>query len=1025
MQSFRTNLSLTILLLFSFLSLPLGDSRCTKTDIEALLTFKNGLVDPSGRLSSWKGDDCCKWVGVKCSNGSTVTELSLRNPYPSMNAGNIDQEAYKASCLKGNISSSLLQLPNLSYFDMSLNDFEGGKIPEFLGGMKSLRYLNLSYSLFGGEIPSQLGSLSNLQVLDLNGPVELRATNLGWLSALSMLKHLNLGSVRIVNSGGDWLTAVNMLPSLVELHLHYCQLQVLPQSLPVINFTSLSVLDLSDNSFNSPIPPWLFKLTSLRELYLRWDFLSGPVPSELSLLKSLEVLDLSNNLEFGGQVSGVFGSLTKLKRLDLSANNLKGEIPDTLGVLQKLQTLDLSRNGFRGSIPNSIGKMSSLKQLDLSFNSMDGSIPESFGQLSELVGCSTVSLEMLDLNSNNLVGEIPDSIGLLKNMKHLDMAYNSLWGSIPATIGNLSALEVLYLHSNQMNGSIPESFGKLSKLRDLNLIANSWQGIITEVHLMNLTSLESFMLSTWASKSLVFKVDPLWVPPFRLDYIQVEGCTVGPHFSTWLQVQNRLTQVKLQNVGISDTIPEEWFSQLSSNLIILDLSDNQIRGKLPVKLHAPKLDNVDLASNRFEGPVPRWSTNATQFYLHENLFSGPLPRDIGTLMPRLRNLHLSENNLNGTIPSSICKMTDLQVLSLRNNHLSGELLDCWEELSALWVVDVSNNDLSGKIPTSMGLLGMLGMLLLSENNLVGEIPSSLQNLSALTSIDLGENQLSGEIPRWIGEKLSATFILRLRSNKFHGQVPEALCNLQLLHFLDLSNNNLSGKIPKCLHNMTAMVYGNSSELYYRDFQFRMAYFKEETTVVTKGRAYDYHRNIALLNVIDLSENNLTGLIPDEMTKLQAVRVLNLSNNHIIGEIPKKIGDLKVLETFDLSHNQLSGEIPTSLSSLTFLTNLVLSYNNFSGKIPTGSQLQTFEASSYEGNRFLCGFPSPVNCTMDRTTKTTTPSAAEPEDETDKDEIFELSTGLYVSIALGFVIGFLGLCVTLLRKEFRKTEDSEW
>ncbi|CAN1169375.1 Receptor-like protein EIX2 [Linum perenne] len=930
MQSFRTNLSLTILLLFSFLSLPLGDSRCTKTDIEALLTFKNGLVDPSGRLSSWKGDDCCKWVGVKCSNGSTVTELSLRNPYPSMNAGNIDQEAYKASCLKGNISSSLLQLPNLSYFDMSLNDFEGGKIPEFLGGMKSLRYLNLSYSLFGGEIPSQLGSLSNLQVLDLyadsfagNGPVELRATNLGWLSALSMLKHLNLGSVRIVNSGGDWLTAVNMLPSLVELHLHYCQLQVLPQSLPVINFTSLSVLDLSDNSFNSPIPPWLFKLTSLRELYLRWDFLSGPVPSEFVNFTSLSVLDLS-------------------------------------------------QNSFNSSFPVWLSNLTSLTKLDLSTNSFSGSVTVDFRKLP--------SLEDLHLSLNNFSGPIPLSLG------------------------NLCKLKVLYLHSNQMNGSIPESFGKLSKLRDLNLIANSWQGIITEVHLMNLTSLESFMLSTWASKSLVFKVDPLWVPPFRLDYIQVEGCTVGPHFSTWLQVQNRLTQVKLQNVGISDTIPEEWFSQLSSNLIILDLSDNQIRGKLPVKLHAPKLDNVDLASNRFEGPVPRWSTNATQFYLHENLFS---------------------DNLNGTIPSSICKMTDLQVLSLRNNHLSGELLDCWEELSALWVVDVSNNDLSGKIPTSMGLLGMLGMLLLSENNLVGEIPSSLQNLSALTSIDLGENQLSGEIPRWIGEKLSATFILRLRSNKFHGQVPEALCNLQLLHFLDLSNNNLSGKIPKCLHNMTAMVYGNSSELYYRDFQFRMAYFKEETTVVTKGRAYDYHRNIALLNVIDLSENNLTGLIPDEMTKLQAVRVLNLSNNHIIGEIPKKIGDLKVLETFDLSHNQLSGEIPTSLSSLTFLTNLVLSYNNFSGKIPTGSQLQTFEASSYEGNRFLCGFPSPVNCTMDRTTKTTTPSAAEPEDETDKDEIFELSTGLYVSIALGFVIGFLGLCVTLLRKEFRKTEDSEW
>ncbi|CAN1828578.1 Receptor-like protein EIX2 [Linum perenne] len=958
---------------------------CLRSQRDALLAFKKGLIDPSSRLSSWVGNDCCRWEGIECDNQTgTVVKLDLRNPFPvslepyTMTTEQV--EAYKVSCLGGQLLSSLLHLNNLSYLDLSLNDFEGLQIPEFLGELKNLRYLNLSYASFSGQVPPNLGNLSNLKYLDIysgsyssSGIMGMETQNPSWLSGLSSLKHLNLGLVTIHSIDAQWLHAVNMIPSLLELHLPSCGLQDMAETIPFVNFTSLSVLDLSQNSFNSSFPVWLSNLTSLTKL------------------------DLSTN-SFSGSVTVDFRKLPSLEDLHLSLNNFSGPIPLSLGNLCKLRKLRLAAASFSGYISKFLNSFS---------------------------GCSTVSLEMLDLNSNNLVGEIPDSIGLLKNMKHLDMAYNSLWGSIPATIGNLSALEVLYLHSNQMNGSIPESFGKLSKLRDLILIANSWQGIIAEVHLMNLTSLESFMLSTGASKSLVFQVDPLWVPPFRLDYIQLEDCTVGPHFSTWLQVQNRLTQVKLQNVGISDTIPEEWFSQLSSNLIILDLSDNQIRGKLPVELHAPKLDNVDLASNRFEGPVPRWSTNATQFYLHENLFSGPLPRDIGTLMPRLRNLHLSENNLNGTIPSSICKMTDLQVLSLRNNHLSGELLDCWEELSALWVVDVSNNDLSGKIPTSMGLLGMIGMLLLSENNLVGEIPSSLRNLSALTSIDLGENQLSGEIPRWIGEKLSATFILRLRSNKFHGQVPEALCNLQLLHFLDLSNNNLSGKIPKCLHNMTAMVYGNSSELYYRDFQFRMAYFKEETTVVTKGRAYDYHRNIALLNVIDLSENNLTGLIPDEMTKLQAVRVLNLSNNHIIGEIPKKIGDLKVLETFDLSHNQLSGEIPTSLSSLTFLTNLVLSYNNFSGKIPTGSQLQTFEASSYEGNRFLCGFPSPVNCTMDRTTKTTTPSAAEPEDETDKDEIFELGTGLYVSIALGFVIGFLGLCVTLLRKEFRKTEDSEW
>ncbi|MBA0619313.1 hypothetical protein Godav_028504, partial [Gossypium davidsonii] len=164
----------------------------------ALLKFKNDLIDPSNRLSSWvEGGDCCEWIGVICQNSTGhVNQLHLASPLsePDFFAPNVEWEAYYNSMLGWNINPSLLELKHLSSLDLSNNNFSNTHIPKFLGMLGSLTHLNLSQAGFQGAIPQNLGNLSKLQYLDLRGDTmyrwDIKVKSLQWVSGLSSLHTL-------------------------------------------------------------------------------------------------------------------------------------------------------------------------------------------------------------------------------------------------------------------------------------------------------------------------------------------------------------------------------------------------------------------------------------------------------------------------------------------------------------------------------------------------------------------------------------------------------------------------------------------------------------------------------------------------------------------------------------------------------------------------------------------------------------------------------------------------------------------
>ncbi|KAL7586743.1 hypothetical protein Lser_V15G40633 [Lactuca serriola] len=853
---------------------------CSQKERLALLKFKGSVKDASGMLSSWVGDDCCRWEGIQCDSlTGTVESLQLGGDHYWGGAGYL---------VCNEVNSSLLELRHLKYLDLSGNSFHGNRIPEFIGSFKQLSYLDLSGS--------------NLSL-----------------------------SFNFVN-------LINMIPSLSELHLSSCGLDKTFLSSPHLNISKLSNirhLDLSSNSIEGIIPSFFTNLSSLKVLYLSENKLSSSVPTMSNLLE----LDLSNNefkqiehlgiwrhchlkhlsalrnplgIEMIDSLQNVSEcSRYALESLDLSPC-LNGMIPEPLGRLTNLRFLYLSHSRLTGPIPESLGRLRYLEMLDLSNNQLTGPIPIFLGNLSKL-----------DLSSNQLNGSIPESFGNPAALESLYLQSNHLMGPIPASLGRLVSLQECWLSSNLLNGTIPVSIGQLAKLKYLDISDNSLEGVVSEAHFANLSMLEH--LDASSNTKLTFNVSREWIPPFQLSHLDLSSCDLANGFPQWLHNQRALSTLVLSNASISGHLPT-WLQKMPV-IYFLDLSHNKLTGSL------------------------------------ENLPNG------GTIDVYVSGaaLLLVNNIFNESIPKSLCRRTDLDLLDLSRNRLTGKIPKCLQNLQRLSIMIFSSNLLSGVIPSYIGINhSSLHWLKLNDNNFTGELPRELGNLRDLKVLDVGDNQLFGNIPHWIGEKLANLIVLRLHRNNFTGKIPESLCKMSNLQILDVAYNNLTGIIPHCLGKLNAMVKG--AERWYNGSG------DSNENVFMKGADLVYTRILDIVYNMDLSSNKLVGEIPFELTALSMLLGLNLSNNHLSGIIPENIGNMTSLFSLDLSGNKLMGMIPSSMADLKFLSHLNLSHNNLSGRIPTGHQLQTLidDPSIYSGNKDLCGPPLPDNCSNHQDPTTSAP-----------------------------------------------------
>jgi len=94
-------------------------------------------------------------------------------------------------------------------------------------------------------------------------------------------------------------------------------------------------------------------------------------------MTSITTLQLSNN-SLSGQFPPFLQNCTNLTLLDLGENIFSGSLPVWIGNFERLRLLRLSHNKFSGNIPTGITSLKCLQYLDISDNNVSGSLPRNF-----------------------------------------------------------------------------------------------------------------------------------------------------------------------------------------------------------------------------------------------------------------------------------------------------------------------------------------------------------------------------------------------------------------------------------------------------------------------------------------------------------------------------------------------------------------------------------------------------------------------------------------------------------------------
>nr|POE93941.1 receptor-like protein 12 [Quercus suber] len=912
----------------------LGDQR------SYLLDLKNSLPNNtwSTKLVRWnESADCCFWEGVTCSREGRVIGLNLFNE--SITAG-LDS------------SSSLFSLQYLENLNLAYNCFNS-PIPKEFRKLKNLSYLNLSNACFAGQIPNAISSLTRLVTLDLStnyfladSTLKLEDPNLAMLvQNLSELKELYLDGVTISVQGYEWCQALSSsLPNLRVLSMSGCSLSG-PFEFSLSKLQFLSIISLHNNPFYAPVPEFFANFTNLTSLELSFCGLNGTFPKKIFQIQTLQKLDLSGNDLLQGSLPE-FLSNGSLRSLLLGSTNFSGTLPNSISNLTMLSRIDLSLCNFSGSIPSSMANLTQLVYLDMSSNNFTGPIP-SFSMAKNLT--------QIYLSFNHLTGKIHflNWEGLL-NLVNLELSHNSLEGYIPVSLFSLPSLQILRLSNNHFSGQLNE-FSNVSscQLKTLDLSSNYLEGPIP-MSIFELQDLASnkftgqLQIKSFSTKAMLDDEDK---DQPMLNHIQFEVQFSQYYYQDAITVTCKgqdLELVKILTIftsidvscnNLEGPIPEK-IGELKS-LYVLNLSHNSFTDSIPPSLgKLSNLESLDLSSNRLTGAIPMQLADGLTF---------------------LSVLNLSFNQLVGQIPQIKQFATFLETSYEGNKGLYGFPLECkhdepgalpptFEEThSKSWIWTDWKNYISAELGFIFGFWVVVGPLVYWKRNSVEE--HKRVRCRAEDKVDSSSYQrptIKGSVATWLKGHWHMTFvtgplhklpsmlsILDLHSNQLQGQLPTLPPSPT---YLDFSRNNFSSVIHDSIgSNLTLAAFlslsnnqlsGSIPESLCDAIDLQVLDLSDNLLSGTIPQC-SYEMSETLM-VLDVRRNRLSGNISDSFSVNCSLQTLNLNGNLFKGVVPESLGNCKKLEVLDLGNNKIKYAFPCYLKNLSSLHVLILRSNKFYG-----------------------------------------------------------------------------------------------